>query len=61
MEEIRIRDEKKLDPEYATLIMTFNVFVIAGAWRVSMANQDFKLCPTYPQVPYPAFCLTSLF
>jgi len=24
-------------------------FDLQGAWRVSMANQDHKLCPTYPQ------------
>ena len=35
-------------------------FDLQGAWRVSMANQDHKLCPTYPQVSPPQLLQPNL-
>lgn len=34
-------------------------FDLQGAWRVSMANQDFKLCPTYPQELLLPACISD--
>ncbi|KAH8336655.1 hypothetical protein KR074_004118 [Drosophila pseudoananassae] len=34
-------------------------FDLKGSWRVSMANADFKLCPSYPPRLLVPFCITD--